>query len=90
MSTSSDFRVDGRAQAGDVYQHYKGGRYVVMCEATEEATLEPVVVYRNAAGRAWTRPVADFFATVVIEGVARPRFALVPTAGDQTCPGMPP
>lgn len=67
----------------DLYQHYKGGLYRLLHEATEEATMQPVIVYQAVdGGRIWTRPKADFFGTVHNEklgGTAEriPRFRFV-------------
>jgi hypothetical protein len=48
-------------EGGQVYRHYKGGVYVVLTLAVEEATLEPVVVYRSCErGTVWTRLLGDF------------------------------
>lgn len=58
------------------YRHYKGGEYEVLGCARHSETLEPLVVYRplyDASGW-WVRPHAMFFGTVVVEGVAQPRF----------------
>jgi hypothetical protein len=59
------------------YRHYKGGEYEVIGCARHSETLAPLVVYRplyNASGL-WVRPHAMFFETVVVGGVAQPRFA---------------
>jgi hypothetical protein len=61
------------------YRHYKGGEYEVIGVARHSETLEPLVVYRplyNDSGL-WVRPHAMFFGQVVIDGVARPRFARI-------------
>lgn len=61
------------------YRHYKGGEYEVIGVARHSETLEPMVVYRplyNTSGL-WVRPHAMFFAQVLVDGVARPRFARV-------------
>ena len=62
------------------YRHYKGGEYEVMGVARHSETLEPLVVYRplyNASGW-WVRPHAMFFGEIVVDGVARRRFARIP------------
>jgi hypothetical protein len=59
------------------YRHYKGGEYEVIGVARHSETLEPLVVYRplyNDSGL-WVRPHAMFFGEVLIDGIARPRFA---------------
>jgi hypothetical protein len=48
-------------QPGELYTHRKGGIYVIICIATEEATQRPVVVYQSQQnGRHWTRPLEEF------------------------------
>jgi len=48
-------------QPGDIYSHYKGGLYVIVCLSIHESTLEPLVTYRsNARGTIWTRPLRNF------------------------------
>lgn len=48
---SDDVKAHARArltegpQPGEVYSHYKGGIYTVMCRAVQEDTLEPLVIY---------------------------------------------
>ena len=59
------------------YRHYKGGLYELVCMATLEADLSPMVVYRAADGAVWTRPASVFFETVVVDERAQPRFAVV-------------
>ncbi|MFC0169636.1 DUF1653 domain-containing protein [Pseudoduganella danionis] len=56
------------------YRHYKGGLYELVCEATQEADLRPVIVYRAANGTVWTRPKDVFFELVEVDGVKVPRF----------------
>lgn len=60
------------------YRHYKGGVYEVVCEATLEADLTPVIVYRGEDGNTWVRPRAVFFETVEVAGevgvIRMPRF----------------
>ena len=59
------------------YRHYKGGLYEFVCIATLESDLSPMVVYRAADGSTWIRPESVFFETVMVDGVALPRFAPV-------------
>lgn len=68
--------ADSPAEPGAVYRHFKGGQYVVVCEATEESTGAPLVVYRGTDGRHWTRPRDNFFSMVEHEGRHLPRFSL--------------
>jgi hypothetical protein len=57
------------------FRHYKGGEYELVCEATMEADLTPIIVYRAANGSIWCRPRAVFFEEVEIDGKRVPRFA---------------
>lgn len=59
------------------YRHYKGGLYELVCEATLEADLTPMIIYRAADGSIWARPKAVFFELIEVEGVLVPRFAPV-------------
>ena len=59
------------------FRHYKGGLYELICEATLESDLTPMIVYRAADGTAWIRPKSVFFETVVVDGREIPRFAAV-------------
>ncbi len=57
------------------FRHYKGGIYELVCEATQESDLSPVIVYRSHNGSIWTRPKSVFFEMVDVGGVKVPRFA---------------
>ena len=70
------------------YRHYKGGEYEVLGVVRHSETLEPLVLYRPLYGDSgdrgdrgdsgdWVRPHAMFFETVVIDGIAQPRFSRV-------------
>ncbi len=59
------------------FRHYKGGIYALVCEATQESDLSPVIVYRAHNGSVWTRPKSVFFEIIEIEGVKVPRFAVL-------------
>ncbi|MDB5748156.1 MAG: hypothetical protein JWP72_3004 [Massilia sp.] len=59
------------------YRHYKGGLYELVCEATLEADLTPMIIYRAADGSIWARPKAVFFELIEVDGVLMPRFAPV-------------
>jgi len=57
------------------FRHYKGGEYELVCEATMEADLTPIIVYRAANGSIWCRPRAVFFEEVEVDGKRVARFA---------------
>ena len=50
-----------------LYRHYKGGEYEVIAVALDEATHEPMVVYKSLqesgefpVGTVWVRPQDEF------------------------------
>ena len=59
------------------YRHYKGGLYELVCEATLEADLTPMIIYRAHDGSVWARPKSVFFELIEVEGLIVPRFAPV-------------
>jgi hypothetical protein len=63
------------------FRHYKGGLYEFVCDATLESDLTPMIVYRAADGKVWTRPASVFFEQVDVGGKQVPRFAPVSEAG---------
>jgi hypothetical protein len=56
------------------YRHYKGGFYELVCEATQESDLGPVIVYKAANGSIWTRPKSVFFEKIEVDGKIVQRF----------------
>jgi hypothetical protein len=57
------------------FQHYKGGIYELVCEATLESDPKvTMIVYRAANGTIWTRPASVFFELVERDGTLVPRF----------------
>ena len=61
-------------QTSQKYRHYKGGIYELVCEATQESDLTPVIVYRSHNGSVWTRPKAVFFEVIEVDGQRVQRF----------------
>ena len=59
------------------YRHYKGGLYELVCEATLEADLTPMIIYRAQDGSVWARPKSVFFELIEVDGLPVPRFAPV-------------
>jgi hypothetical protein len=59
------------------YRHYKGGLYELVCEATLEADLTPMIIYRAHDGSIWARPKSVFFELIEVDGLMVPRFAPV-------------
>ncbi len=65
-----------------IYQHYKGGRYLVLGAAYIEATLEKVVVYKQygesgSEAIMFVRPFAEFIQRVESDSGAVPRFTFI-------------
>lgn len=56
------------------YRHYKGGLYELVCEATLESDLAPMIVYRAANGTVWIRPKEVFFQQIEVDGQTVQRF----------------
>lgn len=56
------------------YRHYKGGLYELVCEATLESDLTPMIVYRAANGSIWIRPRDVFFELIEVDGKTVQRF----------------
>ena len=62
-----------------LYRHYKGMLYEVIDTVRHSETLEPMTLYRALYGEQglWVRPAAMFLETVVIDGIAQPRFTRI-------------
>ncbi|OGB25332.1 MAG: hypothetical protein A3I66_04475 [Burkholderiales bacterium RIFCSPLOWO2_02_FULL_57_36] len=56
------------------YRHYKGGIYELICEATFESDLTPMIVYSAPDGSRWIRPIDVFFQIIEVNGQMVPRF----------------
>jgi hypothetical protein len=56
------------------YLHYKGGIYDLVCEATMESDLTPLIVYKAANGSVWCRPKNVFFEMIEVDGKPVQRF----------------
>ena len=61
------------------YRHYKNKEYEVLGLARHSETEEELVVYRTLYGNfdLWVRPLAMFTETVMVDGVAVPRFRYI-------------
>jgi hypothetical protein len=57
-----------RIIVGEVYRHYKGGLYQVICIAEHVKTGVPLVVYRTlnqkSLEKIWCRPLTEFHGRV--------------------------
>ena len=56
------------------YRHYKGGIYELVCEATLESSLTPMIVYRAPDHSLWIRPHTVFFEMIEVAGEKVQRF----------------
>lgn len=64
---------------GGKYDHYKGGRYLVLHIANHTETGEAMVVYQSLIfGGVYVRPLSLWFDNVEIHGKIRERFELIP------------
>ncbi len=53
---------------GEVWQHYKGGQYIIVCIALREEDKESLVVYKSINGNlTWVRPLVEFIGAVKSE-----------------------
>ncbi len=69
----------GSVRIGSVYQHYKGGFYVIIAVCLLESTKEHLIVYKSLTnGIVWCRPKQEFMGLVNVEGNNVTRFK--PTA----------
>lgn len=61
----------------EIYRHYKGNRYEVICVAKHSESLEELVVYRDVAHpeKTWARPLNMWDEKVDANGKTVPRFA---------------
>lgn len=62
--------------AGEIYRHYKGNIYKVVCVARHSETLEDMVVYEDVSvpGKIWARPASMWSETVIVNGRETARF----------------
>jgi hypothetical protein len=70
--------LDGKntPRPGEVWEHYKGGLYSIVCTSVKEDTLVNLVTYHsNAKGTNWTRTKENFLEYVEWpDGRMRTRF----------------
>jgi len=62
-----------------IYEHYKGGRYLVLSTAKHTETEEYLVVYKTLYGdqSLWVRPLSMFIEKIEKDGQWVQRFKLI-------------
>jgi hypothetical protein len=64
-----------RPKNGQIFEHYKGGRYEIVATGFLEDTEAPCVVYRSLEKDiVWVRTAKNFLENIEYQGVKRPRF----------------
>lgn len=64
-----------RPADGDIYEHYKGGRYEVVATGFLEDSEAPCVVYKSLEKYiVWVRTAKNFLEKIEHEGKITPRF----------------
>jgi hypothetical protein len=64
-----------RPYDGQIFQHYKGGKYEIVATGFLEDSEVPCVVYRSLLKNiVWVRTAKNFLEDVEYEGEVRPRF----------------
>jgi hypothetical protein len=62
-------------EIGQVYKHYKGGKYKVLNEAVHSENGEHFVIYQNLKDDSiWARPKHMFLENIVVDGKEIERF----------------
>lgn len=59
------------------YRHFKGGEYEALFLAKDSETQEDMVIYRNAKGEVWVRPLAMWSEHVERGEYSGPRFVKI-------------
>lgn len=64
---------------GQIWRHFKGGVYRVLCLAKHSETGEELVIYTSddGGGTVWARPASMWLETVERDGKSQPRFELI-------------
>lgn len=66
-------------EAGQIYRHYKGNLYIVICTAKNSETLSDMVIYRDVSSpeKIWARPLSMWNETVEVDEKKVARFTAV-------------
>jgi len=72
LASWNDFE---RPANGQIFEHYKGGRYEIVATGFLEDSETPCVVYRSLEKNIiWVRTAKNFLETIEHDGELRPRF----------------
>ena len=64
-----------RPKSGQIFQHYKGGKYEIIATGFLEDTEAPCVIYRSVEKDiVWVRTAKNFSEPVEHSGIIQPRF----------------
>ncbi len=67
-----------RPKDGQIYQHYKGGKYEIVATGFLEDSEEPCVVYRSSEKNiVWVRTAKNYLESVEYGGATVPRFKVI-------------
>lgn len=67
-----------RPATGQIFQHYKGGKYEIMATGFLEDSEEPCVIYRSLLENiVWVRTAGNFLENVEYNGKIQSRFKLI-------------
>lgn len=70
--------VYDRPQNGQIFQHYKGGKYEIVATGFLEDTEAPCVVYRSLLKNiTWVRTAKNFLENIEHDGKIMPRFTSI-------------
>lgn len=64
---------------GQVYRHYKGGIYKIICIAKHSENKERLVIYQDQEDlrKIWARPEKMFSEIIKINNISTPRFKFI-------------
>jgi hypothetical protein len=67
-------------QVGKRYQHFKGGKYIVIAVATHSETGESLVIYASieSPDKIWARPLSLWYEPIRTKAGKKPRFVELP------------
>jgi hypothetical protein len=80
-NTTTMYAINQHIKAGDIFRHYKGNLYKVICVSCHSEDLSWYVVYEtlydNKVSTIWHRPLEMFLGTLEVDGKQVRRFEKV-------------